>query len=727
MCIRVPICLWYIQRVIIMGVVWEKENKNQQSTKNCCTGLKRYVFDKLKSERTYLVANLVLSSGLFCWYIIFDDQYITNVNYFDYYAQPPLTSFYIFNWTWLNMGECILLAVASWNTLHHPVEFSMHQELTRFMILIFCLYSTWEFWSPQYGECFAPPLTLNVWFEVMKIIAFDWVTLWIPALSRTYGFPQPFTFVQNSLDQVVFTPIVFEKFSEYVRLSEPQNYKKVQKLMSYIIKAQNNSKSYPLEENLLPSVEEGPSKSLNKDSGNVVSPFTSFGLLTNREWTAQTDKARVGTGENEMDPKGKNELDEPLLEDKKVALEETLSLSRLGRSISDGDESYWGDKESQPPDQKKMVKFYEENSPKKKPEVSSPLGQSEPINLPSAPIPDRKPTKPLNQEPIPEQPHITLAHTQRPENLNQRYAPERLTARQSKGPPNFEQDISKKLFMGQIKNSKSGGRYSTIDESDKANKMKQGLQILSMPKDQNPSDESGKDDDDQESPDKAGQSSIKIEDGSLWLNEYLGIRCKANIVNLGIKMINESEFHPKGCCIWKCDTLDRLVAKDPVQILFPDINFNNKAQNNGYMKNKNTIVIDENPLLSFVRYTKHKERRDTQLTKNRDLKAVQKEIPGEIYMVKQDHSVTFKLQNYLYDEFLAINPNYNVLQRVHGFYRLIQGLEESYLSFKKTVAYTKLEKRLEVFEDFTLKTYSMRTIFWCRKKRDVGIGSRIEG
>jgi hypothetical protein len=96
----------------------------------------------------------------------------------------------------------------------------------------------------------------------------------------------------------------------------------------------------------LPSVEEGPSKSLNKDSGNVVSPFTSFGLLKNREWTAQTDKARVGTGENEMDPKGKNELDEPLLEDKKVALEETLSLSRLGRSISDGDESYWGDKES---------------------------------------------------------------------------------------------------------------------------------------------------------------------------------------------------------------------------------------------------------------------------------------------------------------------------------------------------------------------------------------------
>jgi hypothetical protein len=30
---------------------------------------------------------------------------------------------------------------------------------------------------------------------------------------------------------------VFEKFSDYVRLSEPQNYKKVQKLMGYIIKA----------------------------------------------------------------------------------------------------------------------------------------------------------------------------------------------------------------------------------------------------------------------------------------------------------------------------------------------------------------------------------------------------------------------------------------------------------------------------------------------------------
>jgi hypothetical protein len=68
-----------------------------------------------------------------------------------------------------------------------------------------------------------------------------------------------------------------------------------------------------------------------------------------------------------------------------------------------------------------------------------------------------------------------------------------------------------------------------------------------------------------------------------------------------------------------------------------------------------------------------------------------------------------------------------VLQRVYGFYRLIKGLEESYLNFKKTVAYTKLERRLRVFEDITLKTYSMRTNFWCRKKRDVGEGSRIEG
>jgi hypothetical protein len=52
------------------------------------------------------------------------------------------------------------------------------------------------------------------------------------------------------------------------------------------------------------------------------------------------------------------------------------------------------------------------------------------------------------------------------------------------------------------------------------------------------------------------------------------------------------------------------------------------------MKNKNTILIDENPLLSFVRYTKQKERKDKQLIMNRKLKAGQKEIPGEIYMVK---------------------------------------------------------------------------------------------
>jgi hypothetical protein len=121
--------------------------------------------------------------------MLFNDQYITYLYYFDYYAQPPLTSFYIFNWTWLNMGECILLAVASWNTLHHPAEFSMHQEMTRFMILIFCLSSLYEFFDGDYGECQVQPLTWNPWFEVMKIIAFDWVTLWSPALSRTYGFP----------------------------------------------------------------------------------------------------------------------------------------------------------------------------------------------------------------------------------------------------------------------------------------------------------------------------------------------------------------------------------------------------------------------------------------------------------------------------------------------------------------------------------------------------------
>jgi hypothetical protein len=151
-----------------------------------------------------------------------------------------------------------------------------------------------------------------------------------------------------------------------------------------------------------------------------------------------------------------------------------------------------------------------------------------------------------------------------PKNRRLRYASERPTNRQSKGPPNFEQDIYKKFSMGQIKNSKSGGRYSTIDESDKANKMKLGLHMLSLKKDLIPSDGSSKDDDDQESTDKAGQSRIKIENGSVWLNEYLGIQCNASIVNLGIKMINQSEFHPKGCCVWKCDTLDRLVAKDPV-------------------------------------------------------------------------------------------------------------------------------------------------------------------
>jgi hypothetical protein len=44
--------------------------------------------------------------------------------------------------------------------------------------------------------------------------------------------------------------------------------------------------------------------------------------------------------------------------------------------------------------------------------------------------------------------------------------------RQSKGLPNFEQEFPKKFSMGQKKNSKSGGRYSTIDELDKAEKIK---------------------------------------------------------------------------------------------------------------------------------------------------------------------------------------------------------------------------------------------------------------
>ncbi len=153
---------------------------------------------------------------------------------------------------------------------------------------------------------------------------------------------------------------------------------------------------------------------------------------------------------------------------------------------------------------------------------------------------------------------------QRRKNPCLRYASERPMERQSKGPLNFEQDFYKKFSMGQKKNSKSGGRYSTIDELDKACKMKWGLHMLSIQKYLDPSDDSSKDDDDQESPDKVYQSSFKIEDGSLWLNEYLGIHCKADIVNCGIKMINISEFYREGCCIWKCDTLDRLLAKHTV-------------------------------------------------------------------------------------------------------------------------------------------------------------------
>jgi hypothetical protein len=181
--------------------------------------------------------------------------------------------------------------------------------------------------------------------------------------------------------------------------------------------------------------------------------------------------------------------------------------------------------------------------------------------------------------------------------------------------------------------------------------------MLSIQKNLDVSDDSSKDDDDQESPDKAGQSSIKIEYGSLWLNEYLGIQCKAEIVNRSIKMINISDFYRKGCCIWKCETLDRLLAKDNVEILLPDIILNNKKQNIGYMKDRNTIVIDENPLLSFVRYTKRKAREDIKLARDRNVKAGEKEIPGDIYMAKKDLRAEFKVENYMFDEILAINPD----------------------------------------------------------------------
>jgi hypothetical protein len=90
----------------------------------------------------------------------------------------------------------------------------------------------------------------------------------------------------------------------------------------------------------LPSVGGLPRKIINKDSGNSISPFTSLGLLTNRSRTAQTDRARVGTGEKEMDPEEINGLDEPLLADEGIALGETQSVSKLGRSISIDNEPF---------------------------------------------------------------------------------------------------------------------------------------------------------------------------------------------------------------------------------------------------------------------------------------------------------------------------------------------------------------------------------------------------
>ena len=228
---------------------------------------------------------------------------------------------------------------------------------------------------------------------------------------------------------------------------------------------------------------------------------------------------------------------------------------------------------------------------------------------------------------------------------------------QGKGPVNFEQEFMNKYSLCQKKNSKSGGRYSAIDESHKAFKMSWGLHMLSIGNVLDKLEDPSEYDEGRESQDPTDLANINIEEGSLWLNEYLGILCKAEIVNRGIKMINISECYPLGCCIWKCNSLDRLLAKDPVEILFPDINLNNKKENIGHIRDRNTILIDEYPLLTFVRYTKDKACK-AQVAKDEvrmeNLKTGQKEIPGDIYIAKKDHSVVFELHNYLYDEFLAM-------------------------------------------------------------------------
>ena len=86
-------------------------------------------------------------------------------------------------------------------------------------------------------------------------------------------------------------------------------------------------------------MDDWPTGDLNKDSGNIDSPFTSLALLSNRLVTAQTDRARVGTGDKEMDNEEIKRLEEPLLPEETIILGETQSRSKLSRSICIGNES----------------------------------------------------------------------------------------------------------------------------------------------------------------------------------------------------------------------------------------------------------------------------------------------------------------------------------------------------------------------------------------------------